>query len=156
MCLSGDVTRLTAQQWDVIDRGIDFYKKSAPVIKNGYSRLYGTKVLNYRHPTGWQCLVRTQGGVEQETGDGLLAVFHCFNGEHEGALEVALPTDREYRIETVYSDTEADIRVTKGKLSCLIPEDMRAVAVLLKKSDNPIFCLPNNEGYGIISFVKVA
>lgn len=133
MCLSGDVTNLTAAQWDMIDRGIAFYKKAAPIIKNGYSRLYGTKVLNYRHPAGWQCLVRTEGGVEQEGKDGLLAVFHSFKGEHEGALEVPLPTDGKYRIETVYSDAEADVSVEKGRLICHIPEDMRAVAVLMRK-----------------------
>ncbi len=133
MCLSGDVTKLTEQQWDVIDRGIAFYKKAAPVIKDGLSRLYGPKILNYRHPGGWQCLVRTEGSVEHEKKAGVLAVFHSFNGEHEGALEVSLPADREYQIEMVYSDADADISVAKGRITCYIPEDMRAVAVLLKE-----------------------
>lgn len=133
MCLSGDVTKLTANQWDVIDRGIAFYKKAAPIIKDGYSRLYGPKILNYRHPVGWQCLVRTEGSVEHEKKAGVLAVFHSFNGEHEGALEVSLPADREYQIEMVYSDADADISVAKGRITCYIPEDMRAVAVLLKE-----------------------
>lgn len=133
MCLSGDVTKLTDDQWDVIDRGIAFYKKAAPIIKDGFSRLYGPKVLNYRHPTGWQCLVRTEGSVEQEKRGGLLAVFHSFNGEHEGALEALLPADGEYRIETIYSDAEADIHIIGGKLVCRIPEDMRAVAVLARR-----------------------
>lgn len=133
MCLSGDVTKLTEQQWDVIDRGIAFYKKAAPVIKDGFSRLYGPKILNYRHPAGWQCLVRTEGSVEHEKKAGVLAVFHSFNGEHEGVLEVSLPTDREYQIEMVYSDADADISVAKGRITCYIPEDMRAVAVLLKE-----------------------
>lgn len=133
MCLSGDVTRLTDAQWDVIDRGITFYKKAAPIIKDGYSRLYGPKVVSWRHPEGWQCLVRTQGGVEHEKRDGLLAVFHSFNGAHDGALEVPLPADGTYRIEEVYSDAEADVTVEDGRLVCRIPEDMRAVAVLAEK-----------------------
>ncbi len=133
MCLSGDVTRLTDAQWDVIDRGIAFYKKAAPIIKDGYSRLYGPKVVSWRHPEGWQCLVRTQGGVEHEKRDGLLAVFHSFNGAHDGALEVPLPADGTYRIEEVYSDAEADVTVEDGRLVCRIPEDMRAVAVLAVK-----------------------
>lgn len=134
MCLSGDVTRLTDAQWDVIDRGIAFYKKAAPIIKDGYSRLYGPKVTSWRHPEGWQCLVRTQGGVEHEKKDGLLAVFHSFNGMHDGALEVPLPEDGTYRIEEVYSDAEADVIVADGRLVCRIPEDMRAVAVLAGKN----------------------
>lgn len=133
MCLSGDVTKLTDAQWDVIDRGIAFYKKAAPIIKDGYSRLYGPKIISYRHPKGWQCLLRTEGSVEHEKKKGLLAVFHSFNGEHDGALEVPLPSDRVYQIEEIYSDTEADIHVTDGKLVFHIPEDMRAVAVLARE-----------------------
>ena len=133
MCLSGDVTKLTDVQWDVIDRGIAFYKKAAPVIKDGYSRLYGPKVVSWRHPKGWQCLVRTEGGVEHEKKDGLLAVFHSFNGEHDGVLEAPLPADGKYQIEEVYSDAEADVEIANGKLACRIPEDMRAVAVLARK-----------------------
>lgn len=134
MCLSGDVTKLAADQWELIDRGIAFYQKAAPIIKDGYSRLYGPKVLSWRHPKGWQCLVRTEGSVECGEKDGLLAVFHAFNGEHEGMLKVPLPNDGDYQIETVYSDADAEISVEKGQLSCRIPEDMRAVAVLLKKN----------------------
>lgn len=133
MCLSGDVTKLTDAQWDVIDRGIAFYKKAAPIIKDGYSRLYGPKIISYRHPKGWQCLLRTEGSVEHEKKKGLLAVFHSFNGEHDGALEVPLPSDRVYQIEEIYSDMEADIHVTDGKLVFHIPEDMRAVAVLARE-----------------------
>lgn len=134
MCLSGDVTKLTDDQWELIDRGIAFYQKAAPIIKDGYSRLYGPKVLSWRHPKGWQCLLRTEGSVECGEKDGLLAVFHAFNGEHEGLLKVPLPNDGDYQVETVYSDAEAEIFVEKGQLSCRIPEDMRAVAVLLKKN----------------------
>lgn len=133
MCLSGDVTKLTDDQWDVIDRGIAFYKKAAPIIKDGFSRLYGPKILSWRHPKGWQCLVRTEGSVEQAEKEGLLAVFHTFNGEHEGALTVPLPNGGDYRIEAVYSDAEAELSVEGGRLTCLIPEDMRAVGVLLRK-----------------------
>ncbi len=133
MCLSGDVTKLTDAQWDVIDRGIAFYKKAAPIIKDGYSRLYGPEVLSYRHPEGWQCLVRTGGSVEHGKREELMAVFHSFNGGHDGALEAPLPADGAYQIEEVYSDAEADIHAADGKLVCHIPEDMRAVAVLMKK-----------------------
>lgn len=133
MCLSGDVTRLTDAQWDVIDRGIVFYKKAAPMIKDGYSKVYGPKIVSYRHPKGWQCLVRTGGGVEHEKRGEFMAVFHSFNGGHDGALEASLPADGEYRITEIYSDAEADVRIDNGKLVCRILEDMRAVAVLAEK-----------------------
>lgn len=133
MCLSGDVTKLTDAQWDVIDRGIAFYQKAAPIIKDGRSMLYGPKVLSWRHPKGWQCLVRSEGSVEHEEKNGILAVFHAFNGEHEGALEVPLPKNGDYQVEMIYSDAEAEVSVGRENLVCRIPEDMRAVAVLLRK-----------------------
>ena len=136
MCLSGDVTKLTDAQWDVIDRGIAFYKKAAPIIKDGYSMLYGPKVASYRHPKGWQCLVRTGGGVEHERRGELMAVFHSFNGEHDEPIEIPLPADGDYQIEMVYSDREADVSMKDGKLVCKIQEDMRAVAVLMRKAEN--------------------
>ena len=71
--------------------------------------------------------------MEHEKKDGLLAVFHSFNGAHDGALEVPLPADGTYRIEEVYSDAEADVIVADGRMVCRIPEDMRAVAVLAVK-----------------------
>ena len=37
MCLSGDVTELTEAQWKVIDDGMAFYKKIAPIIRKGYT-----------------------------------------------------------------------------------------------------------------------
>ena len=39
--LSGDVTHLSDEQWAVIDQGIQFYKKAAPIIKNGVSHMGG-------------------------------------------------------------------------------------------------------------------
>lgn len=71
--------------------------------------------------------------MEQEEKDGVLAVFHSFNGEHEGALEVPLPGEGRYRIENVYSDADADVVVAEDRLVCHISEDMHAVAVLLRK-----------------------
>ena len=58
MCLSGDVTELSDDQWDVIDRGIAFYKEIAPIIKKGYTYRVGPKITSERHPHGWQGVVR--------------------------------------------------------------------------------------------------
>ena len=44
LCLSGDVTRLTESQWEVIDRGMEFYKKLVPIIKHGQSYRFGPAV----------------------------------------------------------------------------------------------------------------
>ena len=130
MCLSGDVTELSDAQWQLIDRGIAFYRKAAPVIKHGYSMRFGPEVVGYRHPTGWQCLLRLGTGEAEHLA---MAVFHTFNGDHAQPMEIPLPADRHFQIADIYSDAEAEVTVTDGRLICAIPEDMRAVAVLLEE-----------------------
>ncbi|MGN0337335.1 MAG: glycoside hydrolase family 36 protein [Lachnospiraceae bacterium] len=130
MCLSGDVTELSDAQWQLIDRGIAFYRKAAPVIKHGYSMRFGPEVVSYRHPTGWQCLLRLGTGEAEHLA---MAVFHTFNGDHAQPMEIPLPADRHFQIADIYSDAEAEVTVTDGRLICAIPEDMRAVAVLLEE-----------------------
>lgn len=154
MCLSGDVTELSGEQWDLIDRGIEFYRKAAPIIKHGYSMRFGPEVVSYRHPTGWQCLLRLGTGAAEGQA---MAVFHTFNGEHDQPMEIPLPADRKYQIEEIYSDAEVlqgrsfchEERISPQEASfatrsalchqerplprliCDISEDMRAVAVLM-------------------------
>ena len=130
MCISGDVTELSDAQWQVIENGIAFYKKIAPIIKNGYSMRFGPEVVSYRHPTGWQCLLRFGTG---EAGHLAMAVFHTFNGDHDQPMEIPMAADRHFQITDIYSDVEAEVTIADGKLICVIPEDMRAVAVLLKE-----------------------
>lgn len=127
MCISGDVTELSNAQWEVIERGIAFYKKAAPIIKEGFSMRFGPKVISYRHPAGWQCLLRIG-----ENGKAL-AVYHSFCGAHEMPLSIPLPDGAEYQIEEIYSDAQAEAAIQAGTLVCRIPEDMRAVAVLLDR-----------------------
>ncbi|MCR4656209.1 MAG: alpha-galactosidase, partial [Lachnospiraceae bacterium] len=61
MCLSGDVLSLSDKQWEMIDRGIAFYRKLVPVIKKGKTVFHGPKVCSYRHPKGWQGIFRESG-----------------------------------------------------------------------------------------------
>ena len=60
-----------------------------------------------------------------------MAVYNAFNSGHDKPMEIPLPLDRHFRISDIYSDAEAEVTVTDGRLICAIPEDMRAVAVLL-------------------------
>ncbi|WP_400243045.1 glycoside hydrolase family 36 protein [Niallia sp. JL1B1071] len=48
MCLSGDIHNLSKEQWEAIDKGIEFYKKIASILKNGKSYRYGNDTLSYR------------------------------------------------------------------------------------------------------------
>ena len=58
MCISGEVHLISDEQWGLIDKGIAFYNRIAPIIKNGRTYFYGPKITSYRHPEGWQGIVR--------------------------------------------------------------------------------------------------
>ncbi len=113
MCLSGDVTGLTGEQWAVIDGGIAFYKKAAPVIKDGVSRLVERRGLSDRHPRGWQASVRTG-----KNGD-ILVVAHSFALPPERA-EIDVPSD--FGIKAVYAENPDDISLSGGKLEIRLGE----------------------------------
>ncbi|MCM1122675.1 MAG: alpha-galactosidase [Eubacterium sp.] len=126
MCLSGDALELSDSQWKIIEDGIAFYKKIAPIIKSGRSYRFGTDVVSYRNPKGWQGVLREGGNKEA------YAVFHSFYENHEEWMEICLPGERNYEIDTVYSDSEVEVRLDKDRLLCRNTEDMRAVAVYLR------------------------
>lgn len=58
MCLSGPVFHLKKWQWKMLDDCVAFYKKAIRVILSGRSYRYGPPIHSYRHPEGWQAVVR--------------------------------------------------------------------------------------------------
>ena len=126
MCLSGDVTDLSAEQWKAIDDGIAFYKKAAPVIRNGQTYWFGEPATSYRHPTGWQGILRW--GEDGRA----LCVFHRFDEALVSQMSVSLP-ESGYQIEDIYSVC-GSITLDGQTLVWNCTDDMAGCAVLLKKS----------------------
>ncbi|KAB5576201.1 family 36 glycoside hydrolase [Coniochaeta sp. 2T2.1] len=71
MCLSGDVLDLDEGQLGFVKEAIEMYKKAVPAIRKGRSRIVGQIGPSWRHPTGWQ-------GVIRATADFGLVVVHTF------------------------------------------------------------------------------
>lgn len=125
MCISGDVIGLNKEQWDIIERGMAFYKKIAPVIAEGQSYRFGPKIRSARHPKGWQGLLRVG-----ENGDAY-AVIHTFDGELPKQITLKLSTGI-YQVQEVFSDTQETAEVKDGVLYYHPAENRKAVAVRLK------------------------
>jgi alpha-galactosidase len=126
MCLSGDVTELSDEQWKVIDDGIAFYKKIAPIIKDGYTHRFGPKITSERHPKGWQGVVRVgEDGIAY-------ALIHTFYGKLPEYIEIPLPEDCPANIADTYSDNEVEVFVEDRILRLKTTDEMKAAAVLLK------------------------
>ena len=71
MGLSGDVYDLSEHQWALADEGIAFYKKAAPIIKDGKTTFISNDVLSYNYPRGGQLVIREYDGKK-------LFVYHRF------------------------------------------------------------------------------
>ncbi len=125
MCLSGDVTNLSEEQWEVIDRGIAFYREIAPIIKKGQTYHLSPPIARMRHPEGWQGIVRAG-----ENGEAY-ALIHTFGGALPETIGMKLPADVPTAILSSYSDTEPDVWMEGDVLYCRPGENWRAVAVRL-------------------------
>lgn len=123
LCLSGDVTGLSAEQWALIDSGIAFYKKAAPVIKDGRSKYISHRGLSDRHPKGWQASVRT--GKDGR----ILAVIHSFDSSPETA-EISVPGN--YVIEAVFGEENEAVSLDGGCLRVKL-KDFSGWGVLLSE-----------------------
>lgn len=126
MCLSGDVTELSDAQWDVIERGISFYREISGIIRSGRSYRRGPKIVSDRHPKGYQILIR-----DNDEGE-VLVVIHCFNGELPEEIIVDLPGDGGFKIAGVYSYDTPNVCISDNKLIYKPSEQMNAVAVHIR------------------------
>ena len=81
LCFSGEPDALSDAQWAIMDEGTAFYAKAAPIIDHGVSQRFGSRIVSYRAPKGWQAVVRRG---ETQT----LVVVHTFGAAPEA---VTLP-----------------------------------------------------------------
>jgi alpha-galactosidase len=86
MCLSGEVDRLSQTQWARVQEAMACYRRAAPIIRDGTSRRFGQIGQSWRHPSGWQAVVRTAAD-----GRSALAVLHAFAAPPSADLRVPLP-----------------------------------------------------------------
>lgn len=81
LCFSGEPDALSDAQWAIMDEGTAVYAKAAPIIDHGVSQRFGSRIVSYRAPNGWQAVVRRG---ETQT----LVVVHTFGAAPEA---VTLP-----------------------------------------------------------------
>ncbi|MBC7784287.1 MAG: alpha-galactosidase [Burkholderiales bacterium] len=75
MCLSGDIDGLSPAQLGIVQSAQTLYRIAAPIIRDGVSRRFGEMGESWRHPTGWQAMVR-----RSVDGSRLMIVAHTFAG----------------------------------------------------------------------------
>ncbi|SDB61155.1 alpha-galactosidase [Butyrivibrio sp. INlla16] len=125
LCISGDVFELSKEQWELTDRGTNFYKKTTPVIAKGVTQMFGPFQKSNRALKDYQASLRYG-----ESGEAL-AIAHAF--EHKDRLLVEIPLKEGYEITEIYESGDHKIRMQDSRLLIEFEENFDAVAVLLKK-----------------------
>ncbi len=83
ICLSGCIDKLAPWQEDIVAEAMNFYGELENILKNGLTKVYGTRKKCQRYPEGTQVVVRM-------TDDEALVVCHNFEGVG-GSLKVDIP-----------------------------------------------------------------
>ena len=124
LCLSGQVSRLSAGQLDEIRRGLVFYNKVRDIIAHGSTRVYRRDITSYENAHGWQAAVRRGE-------DGILVTTHAFRNFGNSLTP---PTDFEgWEISDVYASDGCGAELKNGRLTLHVNEEMSAVCTLLKR-----------------------
>ena len=126
MCISGDVTQLAPEKWNLIEHGISFYGKIKDIIKEGQSYRYGPKIKSARHPEGWQALLRV--GKNKQA----YVVIHVFGGELPEVIEIELPEGIPDHIRQIYAHQEMEVSIKDRKLYYRPSENKSAVTLWLE------------------------
>lgn len=127
MCLSGDIYDLNEKQWEVVNKGIAFYKKIAPVIKNGTTQFYGDKIKSYRHPKGFQGILRISKDEDEA-----IMIIHSFERNNNEDISITLPEVFPFSIHSIFGEEGTSAHIEEGKLKCNINNSFQAVCIYMK------------------------
>ncbi len=83
MCLSGEVHDLSAAQWKLAVSAMELYRRVYPIIRNGHSTFHGEVGQSWRHPQGWQAVLRTS-----KNGKRALLIAHTFGKVFPKSVEI--------------------------------------------------------------------
>ncbi|KAF1952995.1 glycoside hydrolase [Byssothecium circinans] len=119
MSLSGDLVDLNKEQLAFVKSATELYRRAALVIRDGVSRLTGEFGASWRHPTGWQ-------GVVRSASERVLVVLHSFID----SPTVPLPSSGWRVVDTL---TSLPVTVRGDVLDGVNESDFDAQVVLLER-----------------------
>jgi alpha-galactosidase len=127
MCLSGEIDGLTDEQWKLVSRAQSFYRIVWPIIKHGTSRRFGSLGPSWRHPSGWQSVLRA--GQE---GNSTLVVTHTF-ADSPAEIRTPLPPGQGWRVSDHFGAGDASALIRGQELVCHVGRPFGASVTLLSR-----------------------
>ncbi|MCS6244996.1 MAG: alpha-galactosidase [Opitutus sp.] len=131
MCLSGEVHDLSPAQWKLTVSAMELYRRVYPIIRDGHSTFHGETGKSWRHPKGWQAVLRTA-----KNGKRALLVAHTFGRSFPKSVEIPLP-DAGWEVEETWPKKHGIPANLKGKSVQLdLTGEFRATVISLRKRPN--------------------
>lgn len=125
LCISGDVIYLDESQWEMVEKGIAFYRRLYALQMDGTTSFYGTEQESYRKLHGWQGIWR-----HGKDSDMSYLVLHSF----EENQTVRIPVDKSYVPECIYEAETHDFWFEEGMFVVKMEEAYDAMAFLFRKA----------------------
>ena len=128
MCLSGEVLDLSPAKWKMVLSAMELYRRIFPLIRKGISSFYGEMGASWRHPQGWQAVLRTG-----RKADRALLVAHSFTKPFAKTAFIPLPKGRRWDIEEVWpANNGLSATLSEGKIKLSLSGEFRAVVAVLR------------------------
>ena len=86
MCLSGDMSTISEEQFKIVDEAIAYYKKCADVIRDGRNFRLGPYQDSYNELKGWQAVIRVSEDRKK-----CMAVVNTFAIKEDTSITFELP-----------------------------------------------------------------
>ena len=128
MCLSGEVHDLSAAQWKLSVSAMELYRRVYPIIRDGHSTFHGETGKSWRHPQGWQAVLRTS-----KNGKRALLVAHTFGKAFPKSVQIPL-AESGWKIDEAWPEKQGLPTTLKGKsLQLDLTGEFRACVVSLRR-----------------------
>jgi alpha-galactosidase len=128
MCLSGEVHDLSPAQWKLSVSAMELYRRVYPIIRDGHSTFHGETGKSWRHPQGWQAVLRTA-----KNGKRALLVAHTFGKAFPKSVQIPL-AESGLKIDEVWPEKQGLSASLKGKsLQLDLTGEFRATVISLRR-----------------------
>jgi alpha-galactosidase len=129
MCLSGEVHDLSPAQWKLSVSAMELYRRVYPIIRDGHSTFHGETGKSWRHPQGWQAVLRTS-----KNGKRALLVAHTFGKAFPKSVQIPLAVSG-WKIEEAWPEKQGLTATLKGKsIELDLNGEFRASVISLRHS----------------------
>jgi alpha-galactosidase len=129
MCLSGEVHDLSPAQWKLSVSAMELYRRVYPIIRDGHSIFHGETGKSWRHPQGWQAVLRIS-----KNGKRALLVAHTFGKAFPKLAQIPL-AESGWKIDEAWPEKQGLSATLKGKsLQLDLTSEFRACVVSLRQT----------------------